>query len=138
MEKPHIVLVEDDDVLAEFLMDRLKIQQMEPVRFANGADAVSGILVGNKIDLILLDISLPDIDGFEVLKRIASFQASAHIPVIIASNYSQEQDIEWGKKMGVMQFINKASATPVEIVDAVIDTLAKGKAPQVGVPAQAV
>ncbi len=100
---------------------------MEPIHYANGLDAVSGIATSGDIDLILLDISLPDIDGFEVLQRLASFQEVAHIPVVIVSNFSQEKDIAWGKKFGVKQFLNKASVTPVEIVDIASEYVRKGR-----------
>ena len=126
-KKPRIVLVEDDDILANLLAKRLELTGMECVHYANGTDALSGIIAEPKIDLILLDIGLPDIDGFEILKRLAPFQATAKIPVIIVSNFSQDSDITWGKKLGAKKFVNKASVTPVEIVDMVSDYLAQAK-----------
>ena len=128
MEKLRIVLVEDDDIIADFLVQRLTLENIDTVRYANGLDAVSGIRTIGKIDLILLDISLPDIDGFEVLKRIASFQEKNMVPVVVISNFSQEKDISWGKKLGVKQFVNKVSVTPIEIVNLAIDTIAHERA----------
>ncbi len=128
MAKPFIVVVEDDDVLAQFLLQKLVQQQMDVSHYTNGLDAVSGITtLGTKTDLILLDISLPDIDGFDVLKRLSAFQKKAHIPVIIISNFSLEKDIEWGQEMGVKKFLNKASVTPMEVVDLITDILAQEK-----------
>lgn len=125
-ERPQVVVVEDDDILASFLVQRLTLEHMNPIRYANGVDAVSGIVTApKKVDLILLDISLPDIDGFELLKRISAFQAVAQIPVIIVSNFSQEADIAWGKKLGVKKFLNKASVTPVEIVTIASEVLSE-------------
>ncbi len=127
-EKPQVVVVEDDDILASFLVQRLMLEHMDPTRYSNGLDAVSGIVTApKKVDLILLDISLPDIDGFEVLKRISPFQTVAQIPVIIVSNFSQEADIDWGKKLGVKKFLNKASVTPVEIVEVASEVLSQFK-----------
>ena len=117
--KPCVVLIEDDDVLADLLVKRLTLQSIDSVHYANGSDAVSGIPLLPHVDLILLDISLPDMDGFEVLKKLTPFQTTAQIPVIIVSNFSQEADIAWGKKLGVKQFINKVSVSPIEIVDIV-------------------
>ncbi|MEI7719817.1 MAG: response regulator [bacterium] len=121
----HVVVVEDDSVLADFLAKRLAIANLACVHYANGLDAVAGILSNQQIDLILLDISLPDIDGFEVLKRIQTDPRAAQIPVVIASNFSQEKDLEWGKKLGVKRFLNKASVTPSEIVDVALEVIAQ-------------
>lgn len=127
-KKPNIIVIEDDDILANFLVQRLMLEHMDATRYANGLDAVSGIVTApTKVDLILLDISLPDIDGFEVLKRISPYQTIAQIPVIIISNFSQETDIEWGKRLGVKKFLNKASVTPVEIVEIATEVLAASK-----------
>lgn len=127
-QKSRVVLVEDDEVLADLLAKRLELSGMECIRYANGSDAVTGIMTGPRADLILLDIGLPDIDGFEILKRIAPFQATAQIPVIIVSNFSQDSDIAWGKKLGAKKFVNKASVTPVEIVDMAADYIAQARA----------
>lgn len=125
MNKPLIALVEDDDILAGFLEKQLKQQNMDIVHYSNGLDAVKGISEFKKIDLILLDISLPDIDGFEILNRLDTFQKEAQIPVVIISNFSQEKDIEWGKKLGVKSFLNKVSVTPVEIVNLIEEIISK-------------
>lgn len=125
MNKPLIALVEDDDILAGFLEKQLKQQNMDIVHYSNGLDAVKGISESKKIDLILLDISLPDMDGFEILKRLDTFQKEAQIPVVIISNFSQEKDIEWGKKLGVKSFLNKVSVTPVEIVNLIGEIISK-------------
>lgn len=125
MNKPLIALVEDDDILAGFLEKQLKQQNMDIVHYSNGLDAVKGISESKKIDLILLDISLPDMDGFEILNRLDTFQKEAQIPVVIISNFSQEKDIEWGKKLGVKSFLNKVSVTPVEIVNLIEEIISK-------------
>lgn len=129
-EKHHVVVVEDDDILADLLVKRLAVENFDCTRYANGEDAVSGILAAPHIDLILLDISLPDIDGFEVLKRIQTDARAAKIPVVIASNFSQEKDIAWGEKLGVKRFLNKASMVPSEIVDIVAEIVTQQSAAQ--------
>lgn len=117
------MLVEDDGVLADFLVMRLEAEGLHTTYYANGEDAVKGILSQNNVDLILLDISLPDIDGFEVLKRVRA-QTSREIPVIVISNFSNTGDIEWGRQLGIIEFINKVSVTPIDIVNRAQEVIA--------------
>jgi CheY-like chemotaxis protein len=58
-------------------------------------------------------------DGFEVLKIIKGTPGLADIPVIITSNFGQQKDIEWGKKLGAKQFIEKVNMVPADLVDLV-------------------
>ena len=127
-QKPKVAVVEDDDTLADFLVQRLTLENFACTRYANGADALEGILADPEIDLIVLDISLPDLDGFEVLTRLKKNARAAQIPVVIASNFSTEKDIEWGKKLGVERFLNKASMVPSEIADIATDVIKKNRA----------
>ncbi len=122
--QPHVVLVEDDDVLADFIEKRLVGENLRTTRYARGEDAVAGILSQEDIELILLDISLPDIDGFEVLKRVRA-KTSREIPVIVVSNFSNPQDLGWGKKFGIIEFINKVSVTPIDIVNRAQEVIAE-------------
>ena len=83
IKKPFIVVVEDDGVLAEFLIQKLLQQQMNVAHYTSGLEAVAGITsLGTKTDLILLDISLPDIDGFDVLKQLSPFQKLHTFPLL--------------------------------------------------------
>jgi len=70
-----------------------------------------------KPDLVLLDLILPGIDGFEVLTKIKEDAKIAQIPVIILSNLGQKDDIEKGIKMGAVDYLIKAHFTPGEIID---------------------
>ena len=70
-----------------------------------------------KPDLILLDLILPGIDGFEVLSKKKEDPALASIPVIILSNLGQKDDVEKGLKMGAVDYLIKAHFTPGEIID---------------------
>ena len=83
----------------------------------------------DKPDLMLLDILLPGIDGFEVLKRVKEDPGTKHIVVIILSNLGQQRDIDKGTQLGAEKYIVKVSLTLSEVVQAVRDVWQK-HAPQ--------
>ncbi|MDP2663847.1 MAG: response regulator, partial [bacterium] len=70
-----------------------------------------------KPDLMLLDLVLPHIDGWEVLKRIRADEALRAVPVVIFSNLSQKSDIDKGISLGATKYLIKAQYTPSEVVE---------------------
>jgi len=80
-----------------------------------------------KLDLILLDLILPGIDGFEILAKIKAEPELAKIAVIILSNLGEREDIEKGLKMGAVDYLIKAHFTPGEIIERIELALAKNK-----------
>jgi two-component system alkaline phosphatase synthesis response regulator PhoP len=113
-----ILIVEDDKFLRELISQKL-LQEgydiSEAVDGEKGAEAVKK----EKPDLVLLDLILPGIDGFEVLARIKADSLTSEIPVIILSNLGQKDDIEKGLKNGAADYLIKAHFTPAEIVEKV-------------------
>ena len=124
-KNPHVLLVEDDRVFSEILSRQFESRGATIVHAATGKDALEALKGKMVFDVILLDLSLPDIDGFDLLSQIKGIPALADIPVIVISNFAEEKDIEWGRKLGVKQFIKKVSVMPGEIVDAALDACAK-------------
>lgn len=116
-DKTYTVLVVEDDKLLSDLLARKFTAEKFKILYAQNGERALEILKGTiKPDLILLDILLPGIDGFEVLRQAKANQATADIPVIILSNLGQESDIEMGKKLGAVEFLVKVSLTLDEIV----------------------
>ncbi|PIR71849.1 MAG: response regulator, partial [Candidatus Nealsonbacteria bacterium CG10_big_fil_rev_8_21_14_0_10_37_25] len=76
-----------------------------------------------KPDLVLLDLILPGIDGFEVLSKMKEDLALAQIPVIILSNLGQKEDVERGLKLGAVDYLIKAHFTPGEIIEKIKNAL---------------
>ena len=113
-----ILIIEDDKFLRELITQKLI---KEGYNIAEAVDGEKGVESAKeeKPDLVLLDLILPGIDGFEVLSRIKSDPSSAQIPVIILSNLGQKDDIERGLKMGAADYLIKAHFTPGEIIDKV-------------------
>jgi len=88
----------------------------------SGAEAEKKIKSG-KFDLVLLDLILPEADGFEVLKKIKGDPSVKNTKVVIFSNLSQEEDKEKAATLGADDFLTKSDYTPSEIVEHVKEML---------------
>ncbi len=112
----RIVVVEDDKLLTNLITKKLKAEGYEVIHAENGEVALSLMKQGSPPEVILLDILLPGIDGFEVLKNFKQHETWKATPVIILSNLGQESDIEQGKKLGAAAFLVKALLSLDEIM----------------------
>lgn len=113
-----ILLVEDDNFLSELLSNKLIESQATVTRAANGEEAISIVKSNPKFDLILLDLMLPKIGGFEVMEAINADEKTKGSPIIILSNLGQKNDVEKGVSLGAKKFLVKAILSLDEIVDA--------------------
>ena len=102
--KPSLLIVDDDEVMRETLSDVLRKKGYEVFVASSGNDALSAIRK-NIIDLIVLDMRLPDLDGLEVLKRVKEFDTE--ILVIMMTAYSDVQTAVSAMKSGAYHYINK-------------------------------
>ena len=110
-----ILVVEDDKFLRKVIslkLDREGYEVSEAVDGEKGAEKIKK----EKPDLVLLDLILPGIDGFEVLSKVKTDPVLSKIPIIILSNLGQKDDIEKGLKMGANDYLVKARFTPDEII----------------------
>jgi two-component system sensor histidine kinase/response regulator len=104
--KPRILIVEDHPLIAELVETRLRVEGMRPVHCPGGREALA-LLDQEAFDLVVLDIMMPEVDGYEVLQRIRSSPATARLPVIFLSAKSSPADIEKGITLGVNHYITK-------------------------------
>jgi len=118
MSMQKILVIEDDKFLRELIVQKLLKEGYEISEAVDGEDGIKKV-TDDKPDIILLDIILPGIDGFEVLKKIKEDEAVQNIPVIILSNLGQQDDIDKGIKLGAKDYLIKAEFTPAEIVEKV-------------------
>jgi DNA-binding response OmpR family regulator len=109
-----ILLVEDEEALANVLKLELKNAGFEVTHCDNGKDAVAKAK-NNKFDLILLDVVMPTMDGFETLKQMKA--DNINVKTLMLSNLSQEEEIEKAKRLGAIGFIVKSNTTLAEIID---------------------
>lgn len=111
-----VLIVEDDSFLRELIVKKLLNEGFEVVAAVDGEDGVAKATSESNIDIMLLDLILPGIDGFEVLAKIKQNPQTNYIPVVILSNLGQKEDIEKGLKLGAKDFLIKAHFVPGEIV----------------------
>jgi DNA-binding response OmpR family regulator len=110
-----ILLIEDDRFLRELMSRKLVEGDFDVTEAVDGESGVEKSKNGG-FDMILLDLILPGIDGFDVLKKIKENEKSASIPVIILSNLGQREEIDRGLELGAIDFLIKAHFTPGEIL----------------------
>ncbi len=114
--KGHIILwVEDDKFLSDLLSAKLSREGCISLYAENGEHALN-ILQTEHPDIILLDLILPGMSGFEVLEKVKATEATKDIPVLILSNTSQPADIERVMKLGAVKHLIKAQNDPDDIV----------------------
>jgi len=111
-----ILLVEDDKFLRELMTKKLFSMEYDVVSAVDGESGLA-MIKESKPDLVLLDLILPGINGFEVLERAKKDPETASIPIIILSNLGQKEDIDKGISLGAADFLVKAHFTPQEITN---------------------
>ncbi|OIP58293.1 MAG: diguanylate cyclase response regulator [Helicobacteraceae bacterium CG2_30_36_10] len=107
MQNESVILIVDDvssnvEVLAAILKDDYQIKVAQ-----SGAKAIELAVQNPVADLILLDVEMPGMDGFEVLKRLKSSRVTQHIPVIFITSYNTTEEEEKGLLQGAVDYITK-------------------------------
>jgi DNA-binding response OmpR family regulator len=110
----RVLFVEDDPAIAA--MYRLKLEADGYV-VTVAADGETGVRLATttRPDLIFLDIRLPKLDGLMVLERLRACESTSSIPVVILSNYSEDDLVKRGLSMGAMEYLVKAEVTPTNV-----------------------
>ncbi|MFH0819045.1 MAG: response regulator [Patescibacteria group bacterium] len=122
--KTKVLIVEDDKFLAELISTKLDKEGFDIVLANDGESGVSKTRE-ELPEIILLDIMLPGMDGFEVLENLKKdlSEKVRKIPVIILSNFGQEEKVERGLALGAVDYLVKANFTTSEIVGKIKETL---------------
>ncbi len=111
-----ILLVEDDDSLASVYEMRLQAEGFNTKRVANGEDALAAALQV-KPDLILLDVMMPKVSGFDVLDILRNTPETLNMKIIMLTALSQESDRERAKSLGVDDYLVKSQVVIADVVD---------------------
>ncbi|MEK7202805.1 MAG: response regulator [Patescibacteria group bacterium] len=112
--KKTILIVEDDLMISSIYKSKFEMDGFIVVVANNGAEGIE-LAKKEKPDIIMLDIILPQVDGFSVLEKIKKDKQTKLIPVIMLTNLSTEEDAAKGKELGAIDYLIKASLTPKQI-----------------------
>ncbi len=112
----RLLLVEDDTFLAGMYVTKLSMEGFETELATDGK---AGLEKAKKLkpDLILLDILLPKMNGFDVLREIKKDPETQDIPVILLTNLGQKSDVVQGLDLGAVDYLIKAHFMPSEVVE---------------------
>jgi DNA-binding response OmpR family regulator len=110
-----VLLVEDEPMLSNLLKGRLEKDGLQVVQARDGAEALAD-LKAEKYDLVLLDIILPKMSGFEVMESMKSDPNIQEVPIVIVSNLGQESDIQKGQMLGAVGYFVKAQLSIEDLV----------------------
>ncbi len=113
-----ILLVEDDDSLASVYQTRLEAEGFDLKRVPNGEDALAGALA-YKPDLILLDVMMPKVSGFDVLDILRNTPETTNIKIVMLTALSQDSDKKRAQSLGVDDYLVKSQVVIADVVSRV-------------------
>ena len=114
MNDKKVLVIEDDTLLKDMLGQQLTKDGWQVLHATEGSQALT-LAEGEHPDIVLLDLLLPGMSGFEVLSGLKEKDATKDIPVIILSNLGQQEDIDKGMKLGAADFMIKSNFTLDEV-----------------------
>ena|SRR3989338_4972118 len=121
-----LMIVEDDSFMIQLYHNLFKLEGFEVELAKDGLEALDKLKTAEKMpDIILLDIMMPRMDGFEFLRQRNKVDKLKNIPVVVLSNLFSEEDQEKIKKLGAKGFITKSEQDPKELVKKVKEYLPK-------------
>ncbi|HET9098185.1 MAG TPA: response regulator [Candidatus Saccharimonadales bacterium] len=112
----RILLVEDDDSLANVYIMRLQAEAFDVRRVSNGEEALSAAL-SYKPDLVLLDIMMPKVSGFDVLDILRNTPETANLKIIMLTALSQESDQERARSLKADDYLIKSQVVIADVIE---------------------
>ncbi|MBI3442783.1 MAG: response regulator [Candidatus Sungbacteria bacterium] len=112
--RKKILIIDDDPFIADMYVVKFKAEGFEVEAANNGKTGIERA-TKMKPDIILLDVVMPAIDGFDVLQKLRGDASLGHPKIIFLTNFGQREDIERGMQLGADGYIIKAHFTPSEV-----------------------
>ncbi|HUD09030.1 MAG TPA: response regulator [Candidatus Saccharimonadales bacterium] len=131
-----IIVVEDDPMLGEIYVKKFTEAGFE-MKLVTSGKAVESEVANYQPEIVLLDIVLPDMDGYEILEALSKNNLTRSVPTYVFSNLSAKEDIERATSLGAKGFITKSSFTPSQLVEEVKKILGSQGAETAAAPAPA-
>ncbi len=129
---PKVLVVDDEEDVLRFINDALKLEGIEVVTAFDGLSALD-MANSEKPDIIILDIMMPLMNGYEVCQQLRSNPSTADIPVMFLSSAYTTDAVRIGRELGAVGYIVKPFA-PAELVRSVKDVLRGEDPPQKPIP----
>ena len=126
-KQPSVFIVDDDEFILDVYSVKFREKGYKVEIATSGLDALDKIKQGFSPDIMLLDIVMPKMDGFELLKKIRDENLLTGSLIIILTNLGQKEDVQKGLDLKVDDYVVKAYFTPSEIAKKVEDLLSKKK-----------
>ena len=123
-EKKKILIIDDDPFIADMYIMKFKEEGFDVEAAKDGKLGLERALAYHP-DVILLDVVMPSIDGFEVLQKLRENESFGHPKIIFLTNFGQKEDIDRGLQLGADDYIIKAHFTPSEVAEKVKGVLEK-------------
>ncbi len=114
----NILIIEDDSLIAKIYTTRLSADGYMVEWCSNGREALEKIITF-KPQLILLDVMMPEMNGFDLLKEVRSREEFSKIPILMYSSLSGEAEIAKARALGATEYLNKTLLTPTEVVNTI-------------------
>lgn len=123
LEEKVVLVVDDDITLLEMYVERIKEEGAIVVEAKDGEEALEKARE-TKPSAVLLDVMMPKVNGFDVLKQLKSDPETADVPVIILSALSDDQKRRQGLQLGASDYIVKAETLPVDVIEKIKKVIA--------------
>ncbi len=125
-KKKKILIIEDEEMIKSMYKTKFEADGFEVFAVGSGSEGLE-IAKTEKPDLILLDVILPQLDGFSILKELRAHEATKKIFVSMLTNLGTEEDKKKGEELGANDYLVKATLTPAQISDKVKEYFKKIK-----------
>jgi DNA-binding response OmpR family regulator len=112
----RILFVEDDDALASVYLVRLQAEGFQVQRVANGEDALASA-ISFKPNLVLLDVMMPKVSGFDVLDILRNTPETANLKIVMLTALSQESDKKRAQELGVDEYLVKSQVVIGDVIE---------------------
>lgn len=121
MNPKKVLIVDDEEFVRQLIQIKLKFCGIETVEAGNGVEAIEKA-VSERPDLILLDVMMPKMNGFEACQRLKAHQETSHIPIIMLTARGDPSAKERGENAGALEYLTKPFS-PQKLAERVLEIL---------------
>jgi DNA-binding response OmpR family regulator len=125
MPPATVLVVDDDPVILKLLEVNFEMEGFQVIRAADGAEGLERAREARP-DIVVLDVMMPRMTGYEVAKALREDDCTAHIPIIFVTARAQSSDVERGMELGVEDYVTKPF-DPLDLIDRVNALLARSQ-----------